>query len=233
LRETDERSLCSSHSTLSYVSLPHLDGELCAVRPDGATSFSALQAAAGLSTDLVYFAFDLLHLDGEALTRRPLLDRKALLEALLKDTPLSVRFSEHVIGNGPAMLREACKLGAEGIVSKQIGKPYLPGNRGAWVKTKILNRQEFVVVGWTDPEGSRSSIGSLLLGYYRDDGKLIYAGRVGTGMTETELRALLEKLRPLAADRMTVDVPRRRRRALVGRLNWRACIGCNQRLSPK
>jgi ATP-dependent DNA ligase len=86
-------------------------------------------------------------------------------------------------------------------------KPYLPGNRGAWLKTKIMNRQEFVVVGWTDPEGARSSIGSLLLGYYRDDGKLIYAGRVGTGMTQSELRALLKKLRPLAARKMTVDLP--------------------------
>jgi ATP-dependent DNA ligase len=75
------------------------------------------------------------------------------------------------------------------------------------VKTKCLNRQEFVVVGWTDPEGARSSIGSLLLGYYIDDGKLIYAGRVGTGMTQSELRGLLKKLRPLAAKKMTVDVP--------------------------
>jgi hypothetical protein len=80
-------------------------------------------------------------------------------------------------------------------------------HRGVWVKTKFLNRQEFIVVGWTDPEGSRSSLGSLLLGYYRDDGKLIYAGRAGTGMTVSELTALLNKLRPLAADKMTVDVP--------------------------
>src|SRR5271168_627159 len=74
-------------------------------------------------------------------------------------------------------------------------------------KTKFLNRQEFVIVGWTDPEGSRSSLGSLLLGYYREDGKLIYAGRAGAGMTESELTALLKKLRPLASDKMTVDVP--------------------------
>src|SRR5271169_6707580 len=72
--------------------------------------------------------------------------------------------------------------------------PTLPGNRGVSVKTKFLNRQEFVI-GWTEPEGSRSSLGSLLLGYYRDDGKLIYAGQAGTGMTESELRALLNKLR--------------------------------------
>jgi DNA ligase D-like protein (predicted ligase) len=184
----------------------YLDGELCAERPDGTTSFSALQSHAGMSADLAYFTFDLLHLDGEDLMRLPLLERKARLEALLKDAPTAIRFSDHVIGNGARMLEEAAKLGVEGIVSKQIDKPYLPGNRGVWVKTKILNRQEFVVVGWTDPEGSRSSLGSLLLGYYSDEGKLIYAGRVGTGMTETELRALLEKLRPLASTKMTVDV---------------------------
>jgi DNA ligase D-like protein (predicted ligase) len=185
----------------------YLDGELCFVLPDGTTSFSGLQAASGLSPDLVYFAFDLLHIDGETLMRRPLLDRKARLEALLKGAPAAVRFSEHVVGNGPKMLEEATKLGVEGVVSKQVDKPYLPGNRGVWVKTKCVNRQEFVVVGWTDPEGARSSIGSLLLGFYRDDGKLIYAGRVGTGMTQSELRALLKKLRPLAAKKMTVDVP--------------------------
>jgi bifunctional non-homologous end joining protein LigD len=183
----------------------YLDGELCAVQPDGTTSFSALQAHGGLSADLVYFAFDLLHLDGEDLMRLPLLERKARLEALLKDTPATIRFSEHVIGNGARMLEEAAKLGVEGIVSKQIDKPYLPGNRGVWVKTKILNRQEFVIVGWTDPEGSRSSIGALLLGFFTDDGKLIYAGRVGAGMTETELKALLKKLRPLAISKMSVD----------------------------
>jgi ATP-dependent DNA ligase len=78
-----------------------------------------------------------------------------------------------------SVFEEGSKLGVEGMVSKQIDKPYLPGNRGVWVKTKFLSRQEFVIVGWTDPEGSRSSLGSLLLGYYRDDGKLIYAGRAG------------------------------------------------------
>ena len=80
------------------------------------------------------------------------------------------------------------------MVSKQVDKPYLPGNRGVWVKTEFLNRQEFGIVGWTVPEGSRSSFGSLLLGYYRDDGQLIYAGRAGTGITESELRALLNRV---------------------------------------
>jgi len=195
----------------ALASLPcqtaYLDGELCAVDADGVTSFSALQAAAGMSPDLVYFAFDALFLDGEDLTRRPLLDRKASLEALLVKAPMGVRFSEHLIGNGAAMLEHAAKLRVEGIVSKRIDQPYLPGNRGVWVKTKCLNRQEFIVVGWTDPEGSRSSIGALLLGYYDDDGRLIYAGRVGTGMTQGELAAWLKMLAPLAVEKMTVDKP--------------------------
>jgi DNA ligase D-like protein (predicted ligase) len=184
----------------------YLDGELCAVLPDGKTSFAGLQAHGEKAADLAYFAFDLLHLDGEDWMRRPLLERKARLETLLKGAPAAVRFSEHVVGHGAKMFQEAGKLGVEGIVSKQIGKPYLPGDRGAWVKTKLLNRQEFVVVGWTDPEGSRASVGALLLGYYADDSRLLYAGRVGTGMTISELRGLLKKLRPLAARTMTVDV---------------------------
>jgi DNA ligase D-like protein (predicted ligase) len=185
----------------------YIDGELCAVLQDGTTSFSALQGHGDAPGELVYFAFDLLHLDGEDLMRLPLLERKARLEALLRDAPPVLRFSGHIVGNGARVFEEGSKLGVEGMVSKQVDKPYLPGNRGVWVKTKFLNRQEFVIVGWTDPEGSRSSLGSLLLGYYTDDGKLIYAGRAGTGMTVSELAALLNKLRPLASDKMTVDVP--------------------------
>ena len=82
----------------------------------------------------------------------------------------------------PLILKHAGKLGFEGVVSKTIDAPYAPGNRGLWRKTKSLNRQEFVIVGWSDPEGSRPHLGALLLGYYSDNGKLIYAGRVGTGM---------------------------------------------------
>src|SRR5271163_672020 len=185
----------------------YVDGELCALLPDGTTSFAGLQGHGDAPAALVYFAFDLLHLDGEDLMRLPLLERKARLEALLADAPPVLRFSCHIIGNGARVFEEGSKLGVEGMVSKQVDKPYLPGNRGVWVKTKFLNRQEFVIVGWTDPEGSRSSLGSLLLGYYTDDGKLIYAGRAGTGMAVSELTALLDKLRPLASDKMTVDVP--------------------------
>jgi bifunctional non-homologous end joining protein LigD len=202
----------------------YLDGELCALRPDGTTSFAAPQGHGDTPAVLIYFAFDLLHLDGEDLERQPLLERKSRLEKLLQKAPAEIRFSSHILGNGPRMFEEAAKLGLEGIVSKPVDRPYMPGNRGVWVKTKYLNRQEFVIVGWTDPEGSRSSIGSLLLGYYTDDGKLTYAGRAGTGMTDDELHALVKRLRPLSRDKCR-SMRRCRETPAANRWCFLACIG--------
>jgi bifunctional non-homologous end joining protein LigD len=91
-------------------------------------------------------------------------------------------------------------------VSKRVNGPYEPGRR-TWLKTKCLNREEFVVVGWSDPEGSRHRLGSLLLGYYTPDGRLTYAGRAGTGMDHRELERLWRRLQPLAADKMPLDAP--------------------------
>jgi DNA ligase D-like protein (predicted ligase) len=161
----------------------YLDGELCGVDDSGLPSFAHTQAATDgeRGVRLVYYAFDLLHLDGRDVSGLPLIERKALLEPLIADT-LGVQFNGHETGDGELILKHAGKLGFEGVVSKTIGAPYMPGNRGLWRKAKWLNRQEFVVVGWSDPEGSRPHLGALLLGYYTDDGKLIYAGRVGTGM---------------------------------------------------
>ena len=89
----------------------------------------------------------------------------------------------------------------------EADRPYAPGDRGIWVKSKCLNREEFVVVGWTDPEGSRSHIGALLLGYYTDDGRLLYAGRAGTGMTDKELKRLAGVLAPLQVPKMPLAEP--------------------------
>jgi bifunctional non-homologous end joining protein LigD len=107
------------------------------------------------SDQLVYFAFDLLHLDGENLAAVPLLERKARLVELLAGAPAGLHYSEHFLEPGPQVRAAACQIGAEGVVSKRINQPYAPGNRGIWVKAKCLNRQEFVVVGWTEGEGSR------------------------------------------------------------------------------
>ena len=155
----------------------------------------------------MFFLFDLLHLDGEDLTARPVIERKARLAELLARTNSSLQYSDHQIGQGPAFHQKACALSVEGIVSKRIYAPYAPGNRGLWVKVKCLNREEFVVIGWTDPEGSRPHLGALLLGYYDPDGRLVYAGRVGTGINQAELARLWRRLQPLAIDKMPVDVP--------------------------
>jgi DNA ligase D-like protein (predicted ligase) len=191
------------------VSRAYIDGELCAVRPDGTTSFSLMQAATeGEGDRLVYFSFDLLHLNGEDLLLKPLLERKARLAEIMKGAPAGLQYSDHIIGRGAEFLRQACQLKAEGIVSKRVDAPYRPSDRsGAWLKAKCLNREEFIVVGWTDPEGSRPHLGALLLAYYAPDGRLVYAGRAGTGMPVRELARLAARLKPLATDRMPLDVP--------------------------
>ena len=136
-----------------------------------------------------------------------------------------LQFNGHDTGDGELILKHAGKLGFEGVVSKTIDAPYASGNRGLWRKAKALNRQEFVVVGWSDPEGSRPHLGALLLGYYTDDGKLIYAGRVGTGMPVKVLMITRSRLDPLARKTMPLSVkpPRGNRfgSALVlSRVHW-------------
>lgn len=187
----------------------YLDGELCAVRSDGVTSFSRLQAAMdeGRTGELVYFAFDLLFLNGESIARRPLIERKTRLQTLLATQRPGLLFSDHIVGGGPQFYEHACRMTLEGVVSKRVDRAYAPGDRGLWVKSKCLNREEFVVVGWTDPTGSRPRIGSLLLGYYTENGSLRYAGRAGTGITVAELKRLARRLAPLKRARMPLDVP--------------------------
>ena len=186
----------------------YLDGEMCGVGDDGLPSFSQTQAASDgeRGVRLVYYAFDLLHLDGRDTASLPLIERKALLEPLIIGTP-GLQFNGHETGEGETIRKHACKLGFEGVVSKTIDAPYAPGNRGLWRKSKCLNRQEFVVVGWTDPEGSRPHLGALLLGYYTDDGRLIYAGRVGTGMPGKVLADLRRRLAPLARTSSPLSAP--------------------------
>ncbi len=161
----------------------------------------------GRTDQLVFFAFDLLFLNGQSTAQLPLIERKEKLARLFKKEIGGPRYSEHVAGEGPRFRAHACKLGLEGAISKLVDRPYAPGDRGIWVKSKCLNREEFVVVGWTDPEGSRSHIGALLLGYYTDDGRLHYAGRAGTGITEKELKRLAGVLVPLQVPKMPLAAP--------------------------
>jgi ATP-dependent DNA ligase len=114
------------------------------------TSFNIVQLASdsGNAAALVFFLFDLLHLDGEDLMTRPLIDRKERLAALLADVASPLHYCDHQIGHGREFHKQACAMSLEGIVSKRADAPYTPGNRGLWLKVKCLNREEFVVVGW-------------------------------------------------------------------------------------
>jgi len=181
-----------------------LDGEVAVVLPDGKTSFQALQNAfrsehATARAALAYFVFDLLRVEGARIHTLSLEERKARLRTLLgrPNVRERIRFSDHVEGDGKKFFKHACRLGLEGIISKRRDQPYRPGRNGGWLKTKCVLRQEFVIGGFTDPEGARVGIGALLVGYYDDRRRLIFSGKVGTGFTQQssmELRRQLERL---------------------------------------
>jgi bifunctional non-homologous end joining protein LigD len=179
-----------------------LDGELVAMSNDGASDFGRLQEAiSGKETDkLVFQVFDLIHLDGHDLTGARLIDRKQLLQQLMQAAGYSandrIRYSDHIRGQGPGFMEQACALGLEGVVSKRMDAPYRSGRGRGWLKIKCTLHDEFVVAGYTPPSGARSGFGALLLAIHDDD-RLVYAGRVGTGFSQrqlTELHALLRKL---------------------------------------
>src|SRR6185436_14220514 len=159
-----------------------VDGEAAIVLPSGKTDFQALQNFfGGDRRGLAYFAFDLLHLDGEDLRARPVEERKERLQRLLRASGAPIlRLSEHVVGNGPAFFAEAGRMGLEGIISKRAGEPYRAGRTTSWLKAKCIKEQELVIGGFTDPEGAREGIGALLLGVYQGE-RLAFAGKVGTG----------------------------------------------------
>lgn len=174
-----------------------LDGELVVEGAGGASDFSALQAdlSENRSDRFVYYALDLLHLDGEDLTGRPLLERKAALEKLLAGAPPCLRYSEHFDEDGEMILRHACRLSLEGVISKRARATYRSGRSRDWIKSKCTNRQELVIGGYVPSSTSRDAIGSLVLGVYESDGKLRHVGRVGTGFSRTVAEDLHGRLR--------------------------------------
>jgi len=187
-----------------------IDGELVALRPDGTTSFADLQDAisAKHTEGLTFFAFDLIYRDGWDLTGAKLEDRKAALAELIPPHAEGMlRYSDHQAGQGPEFLRQAAAHGVEGIVAKRRDKPYEPGRGRHWLKIKCRNRDEFVIVGFTDPEGSREGFGALLLGYYDPSGTLRYAGRVGSGFSAAQLGKLRARLGEIASRKATVALP--------------------------
>jgi bifunctional non-homologous end joining protein LigD len=196
-----------------------LDGEVVAFDADGRPSFGALQGRMHLTRDsavkrlakekpVTYMAFDLLWLDGRSLMDRPYEERRAALRALLPDGE-RWQVPDHVVGGGEQLLAATREQGLEGIVAKRLDSIYEPGRRtGGWRKIKNTNRQEFVIGGWLPGEGRRRErIGALLVGVREEeDGRLRFAGRVGTGFTEAELDRLAELLQPLVQDESPFDV---------------------------
>ena len=177
-----------------------LDGEVVVLDQEGRANFSDLQAAfqKPRQDSLIYFAFDLLHLNGHNLRKLPLLKRKAILSELLSgvEPGSPIRLNEHIEGRGCEVFAKACELGAEGVISKLASAPYTSGRVNTWLKLKCGLQQEFVIGGFTAQEKGGRGIGALLVGY-DDGGKLRYAGRCGTGFSEQTHRALRDRLEAL------------------------------------
>jgi bifunctional non-homologous end joining protein LigD len=190
-----------------------IDGELVALDAKGVSHFQDLQGSLkdGRDAALVYYAFDLLH-DGKDLRDRPLLERKSRLRELLErhgdGLDGRIRFSAHVVGQGPEFFENAGKVGLEGTIAKRGSSPYRGGRGRDWLKIKTSKRQELVIVGYTSPAGSRQHLGALLLGVHEGK-KLRYAGKVGTGFSDATLRDLHQRLKPLATSEPSVVNPPR------------------------
>jgi bifunctional non-homologous end joining protein LigD len=176
-----------------------LDGEIVALDEKGRSSFQLLQVykSSEQRVPLVYYVFDLLSLEGKDLRKEPLSARRKLLAEVLKKTPQNIRLSEGLQGSKEDLLRVAQEFGLEGLVAKRPNSVYESGRRsGAWVKVKLTRAQEFVIGGYTLPEGSRKYFGSLLVGYNSPEG-LRFAGRVGTGFSEKLLASLYNNFQKL------------------------------------
>jgi bifunctional non-homologous end joining protein LigD len=183
-----------------------IDGEVVVEDENGISSFSALQAAlkAHDRERFVYYVFDLLHRDGRNLAELPLIERKAELAGLVGKGRGPIRYSEHFENDGAAVLRRACDMGLEGIVSKRAEAPYRGGRSEAFLKIKCANAQEFVVGGYSPSSVLQNAIGALVIGYY-DKGRLVYAGRIGTGYTRALAKDLWKRLHPLEIDKPPFD----------------------------
>jgi bifunctional non-homologous end joining protein LigD len=173
-----------------------LDGEVVVLDDQGLSSFARLQASFEKNEKhpLTFFAFDLLHLNGHNTRNMPLRERKRLLHSIIPDDGQELRISEDLAGDGATIFHGACELHAEGIISKRADGLYAAGRSTQWVKSKCVHEQEFVVGGFVDLSNGSRGVGSLLLGYYDDNGKFIYAGRTGTGFTQKTHKMLRDKL---------------------------------------
>jgi bifunctional non-homologous end joining protein LigD len=203
-----------------------IDGEIVAYDAGGNPDFSSLQGvlkrghgAQKVSDKLAFHAFDLLEIDGQDLAKRPNIERKERLEALLAKAEPPVHVADHVIGSGEKLYRAMCSAGQEGIISKRIDAPYRSARTRNWVKVKCTLRQEFVVIGWKKSSARGRPFSSLLLAQHQD-GKLVYKGNVGTGFSADTLRELAAKF---------AGIERKAAPAEVGRVESRGVTW----LSPK
>ena len=205
-----------------------IDGELVAEGDDGISSFSLLQEDLknGRHDRMAFYVFDLMHLDGDDFKPQPLRERKAALARLLAKAPKRgpLRLSESLTEPGPTLLKHACKMGLEGIVSKRADAAYHSGRGHDWIKTKCSDRQELVVAGFAPSSVDAHAVGALVLGYF-ERGKLRYAGRTGTGFTHEIARELYRKLKALTrrqvGARAGAEGGARRARAGLGRAEAR------------
>jgi bifunctional non-homologous end joining protein LigD len=185
-----------------------IDGEIVVLLDHGRTDFQALQNAFDTSHtgDIRYFVFDLPYYAGHDLRAVPLRERRKVLRDLLERHPSNwLQFSEDFDADPASMLEAARELKLEGMIGKRVDSPYLSARSANWIKLKVTQRQEFVIGGYTDPRGKRTGLGSLLLGVHDADGKLRYAGNVGTGFDAKTLNDLTAKLKALATDKTPFD----------------------------
>jgi bifunctional non-homologous end joining protein LigD len=177
---------------------------------NGLSTFNGLQAdlSSGRQDRMRYHVFDLLYCDGYDLTPATLIDRKHVLGQVLAELPAGspVRYSEHLETDGPTMFEHAGRLGLEGIISKRRDLPYRSGRTDDWLKSKCVDRQEFLILGYIPSTVAAGMVGALLLGY-RQNGKLVYAGRVGTGWSTAEARSLKDELEKIAAAKPAFTQP--------------------------
>jgi bifunctional non-homologous end joining protein LigD len=187
-----------------------IDGEVVALDEEGRSSFQLLQAREmkGRKTPVYFYAFDLLQLNGKSLMSLSLEARKNILEKLCADARDPIRYSGAIGGHAKRLLEEVKRRGLEGIIGKQRSSVYEPGRRsGAWIKLKCVNEQEFVIGGYTPPQGSRTYFGAILVGH-QENKKLVFAGKVGTGFTGKSLSMLYKRFQKEARDDCPfVDLP--------------------------
>ena len=186
-----------------------LDGEVVSLNSDGLPDFQALQNAfdIGRSLDIIYYLFDAPFLDGQDQREAPVEQRRAALKAALAGSRSKLlRFSDAFAANHRDIFESACDLSLEGVIGKRLGSPYVSRRSNDWVKLKCRLRQEFVIVGYTRPQGSRSGFGALLLAV-NDDTGLVYAGRVGTGFDQAALKNIYAQLKTLERDSSPLRKP--------------------------